>query len=70
MSLSKLFEQPSISHIFYIYIYQNIRDIYLNYAKIYFRCQKFHLSHIYFFSMGRGLSNKMIDTVKNKFYKI
>ena len=40
-----------IPHIFYIYL-PNISDIYLNDVAIYFRGQKFYMSHIYFIYMG------------------
>ena len=39
------------TYILYIYICQNISDIYLNDAKIYFRFEKLYMSQIYFISM-------------------
>ena len=39
-------------YIIYIYIRQNISDIYSNATKIYFRFQMLYTSHIYFISMG------------------
>ena len=43
------------TYIIYIYICQNISDIYLNDVKIYFHGQKLCISHIYFISMRATL---------------